>query len=249
MDLKILKKLGLSDGEIKVYQALLELGETTINNIHEKIGIDRRNIYDILNKLIEKGLISYIESNKKRSFKVSNPDKLISYIHEKKSNLDNIEKEIDVLIPDMQQIFNLNKEEFRAETFKGKEGLKAVWDDMLNYKEIFWIGSGMYVPDKFPAYFKDWNKRRLQRKVKSFHLYRNEKRNDVEKYPDKNIFTDCRFLPPEFSGNPTFTTIYGDKVANTLIGENIFVFVIESKELAENYRKYHKYLWDKVAKK
>ena len=60
--------------------------------------------------------------------------------------------------------------------------------------------------------------------------------------------TGAKFLPPEFSGSPTVTVAYGDKVAQLLFGEYINVFVIESKELAENYKKYHKYLWDKVAK-
>ena len=39
-----------------------------------------------------------------------------------------------------------------------------------------------------------------------------------------------------------------DKVAQMILGENIFVFVIESKELAENYKQYHKYLSEHVAK-
>ena len=60
--------------------------------------------------------------------------------------------------------------------------------------------------------------------------------------------TGAKFLPKEFSGNPTVTAIYGNKVAQLLFGEYMNVFVIESKELAENYKKYHKYLWDKVAK-
>jgi hypothetical protein len=34
-----------------------------------------------------------------------------------------------------------------------------------------------------------------------------------------------------------------------LLGDNINVFVIKSKELAENYKRYHKFLWDKVARK
>jgi len=41
-------------------------------------------------------------------------------------------------------------------------------------------------------------------------------------------------------------TLY--KVANFIFGENLFVFVIESRELAENYQKYHTFLWNKVAK-
>ena len=118
MNLEILKKIGLSEGEIKVYNALLEIGATSINNIHEKIGIDRRNIYDILNKLIERGLISYVETDGKRTFKISNPEKILSYIEEKKSSLDAVKSEISKIMPAMQKIFNSEKQELFAEIFK-----------------------------------------------------------------------------------------------------------------------------------
>ena len=250
MNLEILKKIGLSDGEIKVYDALLEIGATSINNIHEKVGIDRRNIYDILNKLIEKGLISYIEENGKRIFKVSNPDKILSYLEEKKSNLEEVKKEVEKIIPAMQEEFKSEKQELFAEIFKGAEGMKAVWDDLLNYDSIYWIGSGMYVPLGFPAFWDDWDKRRMKKNVGSYHLFRGDKREEVKKRKgfNKNKITNWKFLPNEFSGSPTVTVAYGDKVAQMMLGENINVFVIQSTELAENYKKYHKYLWDKVAK-
>jgi HTH-type transcriptional regulator, sugar sensing transcriptional regulator len=244
MDLEILRKIGLSEGEIKVYNALLNIGVTSINSIHEKVGMDRRNIYDILNKLIERGLVSYIEENGKRTFRISNPDKILSYIEEKKSSLEEVKNEVVKIIPSMQEMFESKKEGVFAEIFKGPEGLKAVWDDLLNSTDIYWIGSGLYVPERFPAYWKDWNKRRIRRKVESHHLFRYEKRKEV----DKKLYTDCKFLPPEFSGNPTVTVIYENKVAQMLLGEEINVFVIESKDLAENYKKYHHYLWN-LAKK
>ena len=56
MQLELLRKIGLSEGEVKIYTALLDLGLSPINKIHERTGIERRNIYDILNKLIERGL-------------------------------------------------------------------------------------------------------------------------------------------------------------------------------------------------
>jgi HTH-type transcriptional regulator, sugar sensing transcriptional regulator len=245
MNLEILKKIGLSDGEIKVYLALLEIGATSINNIHKKVGMDRRNIYDILNKLIEKGFISYIEENKKRTFKTTNPNKILSYIAEKKENLNDIEKEAKKIIPLMQTIFKTEKEELFSEIFRGSEGLKASWDDMLNYDAIYWIGSGNYVPDRYPAFWKDWDKRRAKRKIKSLHLFRFEKKNEV----NKKLVKEYKFLPKEFSGNATVTAIYGDKVSQMLFGKNILVFVIKSKDLAENYKNYHKYLWNHVAKK
>ena len=231
-----------------MYNALLDIGVSSINKIHEKVGVDRRNIYDILNKLIERGLVSYIEENNKRVFKISNPEKILSYIEEKKSSLNEIKQEVSEIIPQIQQIYQSKKNDIFAEIFKGPEGVKAVWDDMLNYDAIYWIGSGMYVPDRFPAYWRDWNKRRLKKKVKSYHLFRFEKKQEYLNFPVKNMCTGAKFLPLEFSGSPTVTVIYGDKVAQMLFGEYLNVFVIESRELAENYKKYHKYLWDKVAK-
>jgi len=59
MNLEILRKIGLSEGEIKIYSALVDEGLSSINKIHEKTGIERRNIYDILNKLIEMYQLSY----------------------------------------------------------------------------------------------------------------------------------------------------------------------------------------------
>jgi sugar-specific transcriptional regulator TrmB len=243
MDLEILRKIGLSDGEVKVYKALLDIGVTSVNNIHEKVGIDRRNIYDILNKLIERGLVSYIEENGKRTFKLASPDKILSYIEEKKSDLDNVKKEISKIIPQMNDIYKSKKEELFAEIFKGPEGMKAVWDDMLNYDNIYWIGSGMYVPKQFPAFWKDWNARRLKKKIGSYHLFRHDKRKDVP----KNLF-HSKFLPPEFSGNPTVTVVYGNKVSQLIFGESLSVIAITNQELADNYKRYHKYLWDNVAK-
>jgi sugar-specific transcriptional regulator TrmB len=246
MNLEILKKIGLSDGEIKVYGALLEIGVSSINNIHKKVGMDRRNIYDILNKLIERGLISYIAENGKRTFKTSNPEKILSYIEEKKTNLDEIKSEVEKIIPAMQSIFKSEKQEIFSEIYRGPEGLKAVWDDILNYTNSYWIGSGFYVPDKFPAFFNDWNKRRRKKRHESYHLFRYDKKKDVIGRP--YAYSKAKILPQEFSGNPTVTVIYGDKVIQQLFGENIVVFVIQSKELAENYKTYHKFLWDKVAK-
>src|SRR3989344_9012160 len=244
MSLNILRTIGLSEGEIKVYSAVLDLGSASVNKIHEKVGMERRNIYDILNKLIEKGLITYSEENKKRTFRITHPNKIVGYLEEKKKELDNSKNQILKEIPNIIEKFNAKKPEIKSEIFRGPEGTKAVWEEMLNYKEIYWIGSGRYIPKRFPSFFSQWNKRRLKGKIKIFNLLRYELRQEIEPWG----LEYRKFLPKEFSGAPTVISICGDKVIHFLYGENIFSFVIESKELAENYKKYHKYLWDNVAK-
>ncbi|MCX6777755.1 MAG: hypothetical protein NT157_02620 [Candidatus Micrarchaeota archaeon] len=243
MTLEILRKVGLSEGEIKVYSALLGLGVSPVNKIHEKTGIERRNIYDILNKLIERGLVTYITENKKRFFQISHPNKIIGYLEERKHEIERIEGEIEAEIPSILKEFESIRPDINAEIYRGADGIKAVWEDTLNYKKVYWIGSGRYVPKRFPHFFASWNKRRIRLKVKWYNLLRHEMRREVKPMPLEH----AKFLPKEFSGNPTVICIYGNKVVNFLYGDRLFAFVIESKELAESYVRYHEYLWDSVA--
>ena len=242
MELEILRKIGLSNGEITLYSALLETGRAPVNKIHEKTGIERRNIYDILNKLIERGLITYIMENKRRLFQITHPTRIIGYLEEKKHDLEITEKEIKKEIPQLIGKFNLTKPETNSEIYRGYEGVKAVWEDMLNYKENCFIGSGRYVPKALPHWFANWNRRRIKLKVKWYNIFRHEFRNQVKPFP----YEYQKFLPKEFSGNPAAIVIYGNKTVNFMLGKEFFAFVIESKDIAENYKKYHKYLWDNV---
>ena len=245
MKLEILRKAGLSEGEIKIYNALLEAGESSTNKIHEKTGIERRNIYDILNKLIERGFVNYIEENKRKVFRVANPKAIIGYLEEKKEQIEKIEQEVLKEIPEMVKIIESKKKEIHGEIYRGKEGIKSVFEDLLNYKEVHLIGSGEYIASKLPLYFDNWNKRRIKSKVIFHHLFISDLKGKV---PER-AFQNVKFLPKEFSESPTFIAVFGDRVANFLLGKNLFVFVIESEDLAKNYRKYHSFLWNKVAKK
>ena len=232
----------MSEGEISVYSAILNLGIAPVNSIHEKTGIERRNIYDILNKLIDRGLITYYRENKRRIFRVSHPNKILSYVEEKKDELERTKGSISQQIPELIKKYKLIKPDIDAEIFRGKEGVKTVWEDMLNYKDTYWIGSGRYVPLKLPIWFANWNNRRVKKKVKWHNILRYEAKEGFKKFK----FEYTKLLPRDFSGNPTVICTYGDKTINFLFGEDYFAFVIESKRLAENYRRYHKYLWDNL---
>lgn len=240
MDLKELEVLGLTRGGIKVYSAILNNGISSINDIHERTGLERRAIYDIVNKLIEKGVITYFVEKGKRRFQCSPPNKLIEELNIKKQEILNLER----IIPSIKEIYASSRPRISSEVFRGAEGIKAVWEDMLNYKEIHWIGSGRYVPKMYPVFFANWNKRRIKLKVRMLNLIRRELIKEVRPFRLECV----KFLPEEFSGNPTVIGIYGNKVINFLFGEQLFAFSIENKELADNYRRYHNYLWDNVAK-
>lgn len=63
MNIKIFKEIGLTGTETRIYLALLSLGAAPAGKIVEEAGVYRKNAYDALNRLIDKGLVTYVIEN------------------------------------------------------------------------------------------------------------------------------------------------------------------------------------------
>jgi len=167
MKIENLKELGLSKGETKVYTAVLELGISTLNKIQEKTGIERRNIYDILNKLIEKGLVSYTIEKGKRTYQITHPNKLLEEIKEKENKL----KQLKNQIPQITDFFNSKRPQIKAEVYRGNESIKALLNESLEHKEQFWIGGNSGVEDtNLKIWFQHWMNKRAEKKIWLYDL-------------------------------------------------------------------------------
>ena len=218
MQLELLKELGLSDGEIKVYSAILHIGISSVNKIHEKTGVERRNIYDILNKLIEKGFVSYNIEKEKRVYQCSPPKVLFERIKNKEEKLKELEKQM----PEISAVYENSKPSIMAQIYRGKDGIRAVFEDMLDYKENYFIGGGHYIVKLLPHYWANYNQRRIKLKVKWINIWRYELKKEAKQLPLEVI----KILPKEFSGYPNVVFIYGNKIANVLLSEDFFSFFI-----------------------
>ena len=112
MNLPFLTSIGLSQGEAKVYGALLEIGVCSLQSIHEKTAIDRRNIYDIINKLVEKGLVSYTVEKGRKKFQITHPNKLLDFIDCQKDVIKEREGEVRQHLPNLISLFSQKKESY-----------------------------------------------------------------------------------------------------------------------------------------
>ena len=132
MDLIELKKIGLTEGEIKVYQALLELGECTKTALAKKSEVAPSNIYDITNRLLEKGIISKVEKNGVAHFSAANPNHIKKYLEAKEKD---IQKEKDILnqiLPTLLLKYSEKKESTNVEVFQGWSGMKTIFLDLID---------------------------------------------------------------------------------------------------------------------
>ena len=80
MNTQILEDIGLTPAEIKIYLALLELGATTAGPILQKTGLQNSVVHMTLNKLVDKGLISFVKEGKINHYQAANPKHIIEFI-------------------------------------------------------------------------------------------------------------------------------------------------------------------------
>ncbi|MFA6383170.1 MAG: helix-turn-helix domain-containing protein [Parcubacteria group bacterium] len=121
-----LEKLGLDDKEAKIYLALLELGEANIQQIAKKSGVKRTTVYDIIESLKEKGLLSSATRHKKITYSAEDPRTLEEKLDERKNTLKRI-------MPELLSIANAMDKKPKIRFFEGSEGIKEVYKDTLKY--------------------------------------------------------------------------------------------------------------------
>ena len=254
MKLDYLQKIGLTAGEIKVYNAVLELGISGLGKIQEKTGIERRNIYDILNKLIEKGLISYTIEKGKKTFQATHPSKIFSLLDEKKKAVDEVKREIKPHLVELERLYNQSKISPRAEVFRGVESIKALLEEVLEYKESYWMGGNSFENYSAPKqlqewWYHNWMKRRAGQKHLMYDLVshgtfikviKGLEPNNIKLH--KKLYYKCCDLPKGMFV-PMVIIIFGNKVAQIQWGEQPFAFVIESKKIKDSFMVYFKHFW------
>ena len=94
MDTQILEDLGFTNAEIKVYLALLELGVSTSGPIIDKSKLQSSVVHSTLNKLINKGFVSFVKQGQRNHYQAANPKNISEYIDEKKKEFENLLPEL-----------------------------------------------------------------------------------------------------------------------------------------------------------
>jgi sugar-specific transcriptional regulator TrmB len=249
MDHDIYETLGISPNEAKIYESLIETGESNISEIAINAKIHRRNAYDAMHRLIEKGLCFEIFSSKGNSYRAVDPDKLTELLAERQSKLQEI-------LPGLKKKFTGQASSEEAYIYRGLEGQKNILRDVLRVgRDSYVIGAkgGWFDPrlaSSRTAFFKEANKK----KVKFIQLFDYDIKKELPSLPKEFPGTlEYRFLPQAYSTN-SIIHIFGDYFITYTgltigkINDDTVFFVLRSKDLAESYRKWFWYMWKQSSK-
>lgn len=134
MDEKLIPELtglGLSDKEARVYLANLSLGYSTVQKIAQRSNIKRVTTYVILDGLMQKGLVSQIQKEKKTFFVAEDPANLSRLLEKTEREIKDRKTHLESILPKLRQIHQLPPERPEVRFYTGKEGMKTISAETL----------------------------------------------------------------------------------------------------------------------
>lgn len=155
-----LKNLGLTAAEIEVYNNLLQIGLSTVQDISAATKINRSTTYTILDSLLEKGLI-FLEKTMSgrgkniRKYGSYEPEVLIRKVAKLEKEQKELQQEIETALPNLFSLAKNNNHKPRVSFFEGKEGVKNIEQNIFSEKntndtlrKIAFAGSAQFVTNE-----------------------------------------------------------------------------------------------------
>ncbi|MBI2572726.1 hypothetical protein HYV86_02610 [Candidatus Woesearchaeota archaeon] len=240
---KFFQEVGLSPNEAKIYEALVDLGEASVNTISIKTNVNRSNVYDAMERLVEKGLCAGVTIEGQKHFKAAHPRRILELLKEK-------QELVEKILPDLTKRFETQNKEEEVYFYRGMEGYKNYMFDILKEKKTYYCigGKGMWFDPRLEFFRIKFDRERQKSKIKFRHIFDEEvkkkapspldfEKNEYHFLPKKY----CSKLTVEFFGD--YTVIYTGQEYGKL-KEKPTLFVLKSKEIADGFKKIFEFMWD-----
>ncbi|MFH1589580.1 MAG: helix-turn-helix domain-containing protein [archaeon] len=246
MDAKILEEIGLTKSETNVYLALLELGSTTTGKIVDKSHASSSKIYEILDKLMQKGLVSFIIKSNIKYFEAAPPERIMDYLEEKEKQFQKQKQSIKSILPELHMKRELSKYKSEATVYKGVKGLETALNDIF---QILGAGDIVYtfiagdLDETLNNMFTRHYKKRAELGIKTKTIFSETGRKWYETRKEIKHF-EGKVIPTE-SKSPATMMVYKDKTI-IRIGDakEVIAVVIDNKNCAQAFMDQFNNLWN-----
>lgn len=247
MNKEILQSIGLTPSETDVYLTLLKIGNTSTGALITQAKVSRSKVYDVLERLKQKGFVTEMTKENVRYFEATDPSNIIDYLKTKKEDIDKKINETQKIIPELRKFQKDNLEKQEAKVYTGIEGWKTAYNEILNDLAdggeylAFGLGKVEAQNEFVRTFIKKFHLKRADSGAKARVLLRRETKEYIDvNFPITMKGTKIRYTDMR---NPTNIAMWNDKVLTLVWGENPVAFVIKSKQVAGKYREYFEYLW------
>ncbi len=241
---EVFKSLGFSEREIKIYLALLELGQSTVGPIASKTKIQHSKVYQTLEKLIDKGLVNYIIKSKTKFFQAQDPKQIMAMIKEK-------EVQFKEILPKLQEKQKFSMCPQTAIVYEGYKAIKFMFNVLLeelhkkSYYYAFVFKEEYLFSETASTFLRQIHMNLAEKKVEDKLIAHISIKKEFKKNYSNIKNLKCRFMSINL---PLGLMVIDDRVINWVWGERPTAIEIVSKQISEQYKKFFLELW-KIAKR
>ena len=238
-----LEQLGLATNDAKVYLALMELGTAGGGEVSRKTGFHRNIVYESLDRLVARRLISKVYRQKIALFQISDPKKLLYEANQKTELAERV----------VAQIEEKSNVTSNVTIYDGEEGFRTFYKNNLARSkpgEVFYVLGSLgnhwmtLMEPIFPWFVRQMKKKKLA--IRSVAYEVNEKDNILIQ---SGIDIELRLLPKGYQQTPSNTNIGGDYTWLQTGVPPYSVIDIYNPALAASYKLTFDLLWNSAEKK
>jgi HTH-type transcriptional regulator, sugar sensing transcriptional regulator len=238
-----LEKVGLTENESRVYIELLKLGRSTKTPIAYKSEVSTSKVYDILERLKNKGLVSISIINNIKYFQSSPPEKLNYYLEKKEKEIKHQKQIIENIIPKLNEYIT-KKEESNIKYYTGKEGLKTAMIEILDIAKEKTTYYGLGITEKKSKMFNinwvHWHKKRANKNINSKLIFSDIENKKYYKELKKIPKTEIKILKDQ---TQSAIAILDNSVLIVNYSNPPIAIIIENKKICETFKVFFNNIW------
>ena len=241
----LLKSIGFDDKEVSVYAAILPLGSASIRAIAEKTGINRGTVYDILEALSAKGLISSEKRGSKRKFIADSPEKVLEELEKSEKSIQLKKRKVQEAMPTLLSFYAKQGGRPTVEYFDDDQGIKTILEDVLETgrkleEKMTYVYSSRPVRDYLYRLFPEFTREKIKFGIKTKVVALG-----VGGDPKNFKMAERRWLKDEA---PAYFLLYGSKIALISVAEDEkpFGVVISDEKIAKTQKIIFESLWERL---
>jgi len=244
-----LLSLGLTEKEVAVYLSMLYLGPATAQEIALRAAVNRATTYVMIDALLDRSMVSQVTKDKKTLFQAEDPIQLLKVLEKNREDVEEKMGQARLIIPDLQELYNLNRSRLSVRILEGRESAKIIQNDLARSKSktLDTITNLTLATEKFPVSEDDHRRMFYKQnfRVRSIFTYDPAKPVPQLAFLDRE---DRRLISQEKF--PMFGEIllYDNKMCIINLEEKIFGIIIEDKHIYQTYSAIFNLAWDAAEK-
>lgn len=243
--LQILQNIGLSENQVRIYLSLVEIGVASMTELSKRAGLKRPTSYLAVEELEYLGIISKTKQGKRYVYSAVHPRRLLQLLNNRKKDFEGIYDKIEVA-------YNRAKARPTVKVFEGIEAVRELYDraftKIAEGAEGLLVGNIGSVTEKYADHSQDYINHllRIERpRVREVIYDTPESRAWVAEVKKRSTSEthQIRLIDQSFPFGNTDYMLVGDTTYMFSMGSEIFITVIESKEITKTQRALFEWVW------